>query len=52
MSLLITSNYQDEYASEITDAQGHKVNTGTPIQAPNSYQNHLSNPVRIPPRLV
>lgn len=49
MSLLITSNYQDEYASVLKDDKGQKINQGTPIQNPASYKNHLTNPLRIPP---
>ena len=49
MSLLITSNYQDEYASVLKDDKGQKINQGTPIQNPASYSNHLTNPLRIPP---
>ena len=49
MSLLITSNFQDEYASVLKNDKGQKINQGTPIQNPASYSNHLQNPLRIPP---
>lgn len=49
MSLLITSNYQDEYASKKADDPSFKVNQGTPIQKASFYSNHLRNPVKIPP---
>ncbi len=49
MSLLITSNYQDEYASKQAGDPSHKINQGTPIQKASFYSNHLRNPVKIPP---
>lgn len=49
MSLLITSNYQDEYASKQANDPSHKINQGTPIQKASFYSNHLRNPLRVPP---
>tara|TARA_R110002012_G_scaffold114835_2_gene261665 strand:- start:559 stop:2628 length:2070 start_codon:yes stop_codon:yes gene_type:complete len=49
MSLLITSNYQDEYSSKQSADPSHKINQGTPIQKASFYSNHLRNPVKIPP---
>lgn len=49
MSLLITSNYQDEYSGKQAGDPSHKINQGTPIQKASFYSNHLRNPVKIPP---
>jgi hypothetical protein len=49
MSLIITSNVQDEYASYDAIDPSKKINQGTPIQAPNFYCNHLKDPIKIPP---
>lgn len=47
MSLIITSNVQDEYSSH--DINGDITNIPTGIQNPASFSNHLRNPMRIAP---
>ena len=49
MSLIIASNKQDEYSSKDLQDPSIKVNYGTDIQNPSSFQNYLTNPLRIPP---
>ena len=47
MSLIITSNVQDEYSSH--DINGDITNIPTGIQNPASFSNHLRNPMIIAP---
>ena len=49
MSLLITSNMQDEYSGWANNDGSREINQGTNIQRSSMYSNHLKNPLIIPP---